>query len=84
MADLRRVHRGRAGRFVKLAFRVFSYRPDCYLINVTRLWNWADCQVDPEGYFMVLAHVHSLAFRDSRDLNSLRFAYHQEMNEVKS
>ena len=45
------------------------------LVNITRLWNWADCQPDGTAYWNILKATFPRAFRDPSNTNSLRFTY---------
>jgi hypothetical protein len=50
---------------------------DCMraLVNITRLWNWADHEADGTPYWDILKARFPLAFRDPSNTNSLRFTY---------
>tara|TARA_R100000808_G_scaffold3710_1_gene12837 strand:- start:633 stop:1136 length:504 start_codon:yes stop_codon:yes gene_type:complete len=50
---------------------------DCVraLVNITRLWNWADQEADGTPYWDILKARFPLAFRDRSNTNSLRFTY---------
>tara|TARA_R100000008_G_scaffold85299_1_gene74857 strand:- start:869 stop:1204 length:336 start_codon:yes stop_codon:yes gene_type:complete len=45
------------------------------LVNITRLWNWADHEADGTPYWDTLKARFPLAFRDPSNTNSLRFTY---------
>ena len=50
---------------------------DCVraLVNITRLWNWADQEADGTPYWDILKVRFPLAFRDPSNTNSVRFTY---------
>ena len=52
-------------------------KDDCMraLVNITRLWNWADHEADGTPYWDILKARFPLAFRDPSNTNSVRFTY---------
>lgn len=45
------------------------------LRDVTRLWNWADAQIDCEQFFDLLWYFPPWAFVAPTDTNSIHFTY---------
>lgn len=59
----------RQEQFIRLANRSVTLR------EITRLWNWAGHQDDPEPYFEILLSLKPYAFRDANNPNTIRFVY---------
>ncbi len=59
----------RENRFAKLATRCSTYR------DVTRLWNWADHQIDPESFWAILATVCPWGFDDPNHTDTCIFQH---------
>ena len=65
----------RINRFRDLLARV----PEDDLVNLTRLWNWADHQPECELYWEYMLAMHPQFFRDRRDPNSALLCYEQRV-----
>jgi len=49
-----------------------------WLVNATRLWNWADCQDCPEPYWTIMDQILPEFFVRRDDANSALLTYHDD------
>ena len=54
------------------------------LVDATRIWNWIDCQSEPEVLWAIMAKEIPWVFDNPSNVNSMKFTYAADVLEYES